>query len=49
MFRIAAGSADETRVHLWVAQNWGWVSEQEVAQALALLDRELRLLHGLTR
>ncbi|MDD9941534.1 MAG: four helix bundle protein [Myxococcales bacterium] len=49
LFRIAAGSADETRVHLLVAKGWGWVSEQEVTQALSLLDRELRLLHGLTR
>ena len=48
-FRIAAGSADETRVHLLVALGWGWVAQDEVAEALAHLDRELRLLHGLTR
>lgn len=48
-FRIAAGSADETRTHLWVAEGWGWVAEGDIAESLALLDRELRLLHGLTR
>lgn len=49
LFRIAAGSAAETQVHLRVAQAWGWVGEQELEQALSLLDRQLRLLHGLTR
>jgi four helix bundle protein len=49
LFRIAAGSAAETRVHLQVAQAWGWVSPQEIQLALSLVDRELRLLHGLTR
>ena len=47
-FRIAAGSAEETRVHLLVAQGWGWVSERDIDKPLELLDRQLRLLHGLT-
>jgi four helix bundle protein len=49
LFRVAAGSAAETRVHLQVAKAWGWVSQQDVEPALSLLDRQLRLLHGLTR
>jgi four helix bundle protein len=49
LFRIAAGSAAETQVHYQVAQAWGGVSEQVLEQALSLVDRELRLLHGLTR
>ena len=48
-FRIAAGSAEETRVHLLVALGWGWVNERDIAESLELLDRQLRLLHGLTR
>jgi len=48
-FRIAAGSADETRTHLRVAESWGWLGEPDIAEALTLLDRQLRLLHGLTR
>jgi len=48
-FRIAAGSADETRVHLLVAEGWGWVDAKVIAEPLSLVDRELRLLHGLTR
>ena len=47
-FRIAAGSADETRGHLRVAEAWGWVDQEEIAQALSLVDRELGLLWGLT-
>ena len=47
-FRIAAGSADETRAHLRIAIAWGWLRQSEAAQVLALLDRELGLLWGLT-
>ena len=47
-FRVAAGSADETRTHLQVAEAWGWVSAEQIEAPLALLDRELRLLWGLT-
>jgi four helix bundle protein len=48
-FRIAAGSADETRAHLCVAHAWGWVNEREIDVAMQSLDRQLRLLWGLTR
>ena len=47
-FRIAAGSAEETRVHLRVAVAWGWITSPQVDAAMALIDRELRLLWGLT-
>ena len=47
-FRIAAGSADETRTHLQVALAWGWVSERDIEAPLRLVDRELALLWGLT-
>jgi four helix bundle protein len=47
-FRIAAGSADETRAHLRVAMAWGWVADKDVALTLQLLDRELGLIWGLT-
>ncbi|MGD8860530.1 MAG: four helix bundle protein [Myxococcales bacterium] len=47
-FLIAAGSADETRCHLLVAQAWGWVAEAEIEESLALLDRELAMLWKLT-
>ena len=49
LFRIAAGSAEETRAHLRVAEAWGYVQAAEAQPALELLDRELRLLWGLTR
>ena len=48
LFRIAAGSADETRAHLQVALAWGWIEAKGAAQALRLIDRELGLLWGLT-
>jgi four helix bundle protein len=47
-FRVAAGSADETRTHLRVALAWGWVADKEVENPLQLLDRELGLIWGLT-
>jgi four helix bundle protein len=47
-FRIAAGSAEETRVHLRVALAWGWLRSGQVDETLALIDRELALLWGLT-
>ena len=46
-FAIAHGSAGEIRGALEVAEAWGW--QIDSAPALALLDRELRLLWGLTR
>src|SRR5215470_13733055 len=36
-FRIAAGSAEETRAHLRVALTWGWIGASEVARALDLI------------
>jgi four helix bundle protein len=47
-FRIAAGSADETRAHLRVALAWGWVTDNDIERTLQLLDRELGLIWGLT-
>ena len=49
LFRIASGSTEETRAHLRVAEAWGYVQAAEVQPALKLIDRELRLLWGLTR
>jgi four helix bundle protein len=47
-FLIAAGSADETRAHLLVADAWGWVRSGSIQRALQLIDRELGLIWGLT-
>ena len=49
LFRIAAGSAEETRAHLLVAQAWGYLTSAEVEAPMKLIDKELRLLSGLTR
>jgi four helix bundle protein len=46
-FDMAHGSASEIRGALDVADAWGWQIDSE--QVRALLDRELRLLWGLTR
>jgi len=48
-FRIAAGSADETRAHLRVAVAWDWVRHQDIEPAMQCLDRQLALLWRLTR
>jgi len=48
-FRIAAGSADETRVHLQTGEALGYVTDADISRALQLADRELGLLWGLTR
>ena len=45
-FAMAHGSAGEIQGALDVAEAWGWPIES--APARALLDRELRLLWGLT-
>ena len=47
-FSIAAGSADETRAHLLVAEGWGWVTTDDIHKPLQLIDRELGLIWGLT-
>jgi four helix bundle protein len=46
-YDMAHGSAGEIRGALDVADAWGWQVDTE--QARTLLDRELRLLFGLTR
>ena len=48
-FRIASGSAAETRAHLRVALAWSWIEPAQAEQAFRLLDRQLALLWGLTR
>src|SRR5690349_11127022 len=48
LFRIAAGSADETRTHLRVAVAWGYLSTAEIESAMATIDRELGIIWGLT-
>ena len=48
LYRVAAGSAAEVRAALLVAMAWGYVDEARCEEVLALLDRELRLLWGLT-
>jgi four helix bundle protein len=49
LFRIAAGSADEARTHLRVAEAWGYVDLADIEAALRLADRELAMLSRLTR
>ena len=48
-FRIAAGSADEVRCGLRVAEAWGYVEEADVAESLQLLDTLLAMLFALSR
>jgi four helix bundle protein len=47
-FRIAAGSAAETRAALRVAQSWGYTSADSSSQALKLVDRVSTMLWRLT-
>ena len=47
-YRIAAGSAAETRDALEVARAWGYVDAKATAAPLAKLDRVLALTRGLT-
>ena len=47
-FRIAAGSAEEVRTGLRVAQAWGDLSGDEIGEAFVLLDRVLAMLWRLT-
>ena len=49
LFRVAAGSAEETRAHLLVALAWGYVTSPELEAPMKLIDKQLRLLSGLTR
>ena len=48
-YRIAAGSAEETRAHLRVALAWGWVAQGDIDHPLAMIDRELAMLWRITR
>ena len=47
-FRIAAGSADETRSALRVAEAWGDLDEAAIQESLQLLDRLLAVLWRLS-
>jgi four helix bundle protein len=43
-FRIAAGSANEVRAGLEVAEAWGYLEEEETQDAAGLVDRVLAML-----
>jgi four helix bundle protein len=48
LYRIAAGSAEETGAHLRVAKAWGWVTPSDINRPLAMIDRQLAMLWRLT-
>ena len=48
-FRIAAGSAEETRTHLRVALARGWITGRDAAVSLDLIDQELAMLWRITQ
>ena len=48
-FRVAAGSADEVRAALRVAEAWGYLEDRNTTQSLKLLDRLLGMLWSLSR
>ena len=48
LFRIAAGSADEARSALRLAEAWGHLDAASVQRPLELLDRELAMLYRLS-
>ena len=48
-FRIAAGSADETRTGLELALAWGYLREGEIEKPSVVIDRVLGMLYSLTR
>ncbi len=48
LYRVAAGSADEVCVALRVAEAWGYVEIDDVAEGLELLDRVLAMTWRLT-
>ena len=48
LFRVAAGSADEVRACLRVAEAWGHLGRGEIAPALGLCERVLGALWRLT-
>ena len=48
-YRVAAGSADETKCALRVAVAWRYVGKEDVVRCLELVDRINAMLHRLTR
>ncbi|MEM9489504.1 MAG: four helix bundle protein [Myxococcota bacterium] len=48
LWRIAAGSADEARTCLHVAEAWGYLAEDDSREALEPLDRVLAITWRLT-
>ena len=48
LWRVAAGSADETRSCLLVASAWGYVDDAQIEEALDLADRILAMTWRLT-
>ena len=48
LWRVAAGSAEEVRIALRVAQAWGDLDERRLTEALGRIDRILRILWKLT-
>ena len=49
LWRVAAGSADEVRAALRVAEAFGYVEAEEIGEALGFIDRVLAMLWRLTR
>ena len=47
-FRVAWGSADETRVHLRSAEAFGYLDSADIEGALELADRVCAMLYRLT-
>jgi four helix bundle protein len=48
LFRIAAGSAEETRTHLRVAVAWGWIRPCDIDTSLDLIDQVRAITWRLT-
>lgn len=48
-FHTAAGSAEETRTALRVAEAWRYLPARQIAPAVALLDQIIAMLWRLTR
>ena len=49
LWRVAAGSADETRSCLLVADAWGYVDAKDLSESLELADRVVAMCWRLTR
>jgi four helix bundle protein len=48
LWRVAAGSADEVRAALLVAEAWGYLDQDAIAEALDRIDQMLAILWRLT-